>query len=178
MMDILAATNALLIASELKKITPLPPDLTTIQAPPRTAKLARSGMIAYKHKLHKEQDGLCPLCLKQIDLTEKGEGVIDHCHDTGRIRGLLHRSCNAAEGKIANGAGRWGCKSMSYTLILPYLKNLVAYLEREPKNLIYPMHKDADEKADIRRAKAREQRAAIAARKKLALANNKEKHGN
>ena len=125
----------------------------------RVVKLARSMMRSYAHKLLKEQDGLCPLCGKPIDLTIKGEGVIDHDHDSGRIRGLLHRSCNAAEGKISNAAARWGAKSASYADIIPYLKNLVAYLEKPPKNLIYPMHKTPDEKRDLKNAKAREARA-------------------
>lgn len=133
----------------------------------RTVKLARSAMRAYAHKLLKEQDGLCPLCVKPIDLTIKGEGVIDHDHDTGRIRGLLHRSCNAAEGKIANAAARWGAKSSSYADIIEYLRSMVEYLTRAPKNLIYPMHKNADEKKDDRNRKAREARAAIKAKREL-----------
>jgi len=71
------------------------------------------------------QGGLCPLCNKTIDITIKGEGVTDHDHDTGRIRGVLHRSCNAAEGKIANAAARWGAKSAKYSDIIPYLKSIV-----------------------------------------------------
>lgn len=93
--------------------------------------------------------------------------MIDHDHDTGRIRGLLHRSCNAAEGKISNAAARWGAKSASYVDIIPYLKNLVAYLEKPPKNLIYPMHKTADEKKDDRNRKAREARAAVKAKRAI-----------
>jgi len=75
------------------------------------------------------QGGLCPLCGKEIDLTIPREGVIDHDHDTGEIRGVLHRSCNAAEGKIANAAARWGAKSSSYSDIIAYLKSVVQYLE-------------------------------------------------
>ena len=138
--------------------------MSETQTSERVVKLARSMMRSYAHKLLKEQDGLCPLCGKEIDLTTKGEGVIDHDHDTGRIRGLLHRSCNAAEGKISNAAARWGAKSSSYADIIPYLKNLVAYLERPPKNLIYPMHKTPEEKEAAakqkRRVRAVQRRAA------------------
>lgn len=152
---------------------PLPPQ---VPPPKRMQKLARSQMTAYKHKLHKEQNGTCPLCQTQIDLSIKGEGVIDHDHDTGQIRGLLHRSCNAAEGKVANGAGRWGCKSMRYCDIVPYLERLVAYLKKEPKDVLYPMHKTAEEVADLRKLRAKNQRATIAAKRKLARAT-KENHG-
>jgi len=133
----------------------------------RTVKLARSMMRAYAHKMLKEQDGLCPLCGKPIDLGIKGEGVIDHDHDTGRIRGLLHRSCNAAEGKISNAAARWGAKSNSYDAIIPYLENLVVYLRKPARNVIYAMHKTADEKKDDRNRKAREARAAVKAKREL-----------
>lgn len=134
----------------------------------RLVKLARSGMRSHAHRLLKEQGGLCPLCRKPIDLTEKGEGVIDHDHDTGRIRGLLHRSCNASEGKISNAAARWGAKSSKYSDIIPYLQNLVNYLKAEPSNMIYPMHKTPDERKDAAALKRKNARAAVSAKRKLA----------
>lgn len=139
----------------------------TDQPSERTVKLARSMMRSYAHKMLKEQDGLCPLCGKPIDLSIKGEGVIDHDHDTGRIRGLLHRSCNAAEGKISNAAARWGAKSSSYDAIIPYLENLVAYLRKPARNVIYAMHKTPDEKRDARNLAARNARAAVKAKRAL-----------
>lgn len=36
-----------------------------------------------------EQGGLCGLCQKDMKYP-----CVDHDHDTGRIRGLLHRECN------------------------------------------------------------------------------------
>lgn len=116
----------------------------------------------------KDQSGLCPLCRKPIDLKIKGEGVIDHDHDTGRIRGLLHRSCNAAEGKISNAAARWGAKSSSYTAIVPYLEALVAYLKGEPSRWIYPMHKTKDEKHSDALMKRRKAAAELKAKRELA----------
>lgn len=110
---------------------------------------------------------MCPLCKKPIDITIKGEGVTDHDHDTGQIRGILHRSCNAAEGKIANAAARWGCKTSSYSEIVPYLKAVVAYLEQPSTQFIYPMHKTPDEKKDDRNRRAREARAAARAKRAL-----------
>ena len=140
----------------------------------REVKLARTAMRSYVARLLKEQDGLCPLCRKPIDLTEKGEGVLDHDHDSGRIRGVLHRSCNAAEGKISNAAARWGAKSSRYEDIVPYLENLVAYLKTPARPVIYPMHKTKDERMDAQRAKARERAAEVRAKRKLAQAKRKE----
>jgi len=128
-------------------------------------KLPRSMMRAWAARhLKVEQDGKCPLCLEPIDLTIKGEGVIDHDHDTGEIRGVLHRSCNAAEGKIANAAGRWGAGSMAYSAIIPYLENLLAYLKRGGTGMMYPMHKTAEDKKLDRNKAARERRAAAKAK--------------
>lgn len=126
---------------------------------PRTA--LRSFMLRH---LKTVQNGLCPLCGKPIDITIKGEGVTDHDHDTGQIRGILHRSCNAAEGKISNAAARWGAKSSKYEDIIPYLEATVAYLKQPATQFIYPMHKTADEKKDDRNRKAREARAAAKAK--------------
>ena len=140
---------------------------TEIGGAPRFVKVPRTGMRAHAARVLKEQGGVCPLCAKDIDLRIKGEGVLDHDHDTGQIRGVLHRSCNAAEGKISNAAARWGAKSSAYSDIIPYLEALVTYLKRPASNFIYPMHKTADEKKDDRNRKAREARAA--AKAKLAM---------
>lgn len=150
---------------------PVPAVLATEVVPARQrpmTKLTRTAMRPWAaRQLKVVQGGLCPLCRKPIDLTIKGEGVIDHCHQTGEIRGVLHRSCNAAEGKIANAAARWGAKSSSTSAVRDYLASLVEYYDREGAGVIYPMHKTADERKDARNAKLREQRAQ--AKAKLAL---------
>lgn len=99
------------------------------------------------------QGGLCPLCGKPIDYSTPREAVVDHDHDTGEIRGVLHRSCNAAEGKVSNAAGRWGAKSTSYADIVPFLENLVQYLKSTGTGLMYPGHKSPEEAAEAKRVK-------------------------
>jgi len=134
-------------------------------------KVPRTAMRSWAARQLKEQNNLCPLCGKYIDLKIKGEGVIDHDHVTGEIRGVLHRSCNAAEGKISNAAARWGAKSSTRQAVLEYLTSVVAYLSAPGTGYMYPMHKTEDEKRDVRNLKARQQRAN--AKAKLALRANK-----
>lgn len=127
-------------------------------------KLTRSQVRPYAMRLLQQQGGVCPLCQKPIDLTVKGELVLDHCHDTGRVRGALHRSCNSAEGRTANAAGRWGAKSMVYSDIIPWLERLVQYLKQPAQEAIYPTFKTADELRLERNAKERTRRATKKAR--------------
>ncbi|AGZ17269.1 putative DNA endonuclease VII [Proteus phage PM16] len=127
-------------------------------------KITRGQVRSTSLKLLKEQGGLCAVCLKPIDLSIKGEMVLDHSHDTGLIRGVLHRSCNSSEGKVANAAGRWGAKSMDYKDIIQYLKQLIQYLEKEPTNLIYYNHLTEEEKRVQRNTKERKRRAERKAR--------------
>jgi hypothetical protein len=45
-----------------------------------------------------EQDGRCAICAAVLDETPH----IDHCHKTGRVRGLLCRNCNVGLGNFAD----------------------------------------------------------------------------
>ncbi|QJD54797.1 putative DNA endonuclease [Pseudomonas phage MR16] len=148
-------------------------ELPAIQAvpgvTPRTAlkPIPRTNMKAMTVKLLKDQGGLCPLCQCRIDLSIPREGVLDHDHESGEVRGVLHRSCNAAEGKVANAAGRWGAKGMSYTLIVPWLANLLAYYRKDGTGYMYPTHKTPEQKAVAARLKRNSQAAARRATAKV-----------
>lgn len=143
-----------------------------VVAEARMRKLSRAQMPAWKvRQLKIVQEGRCAICGKEVDLTIEREGVVDHNHDTGEIRGVLHRSCNAAEGKIANAAGAWGAKSMKYPDIISFLRNLLAYYDKPGCGMTYPGHKSAEETATLRKNKtniaARERRAKIKAAKAM-----------
>ncbi len=127
-------------------------------------KLTRSQLRPVTMRLLQQQGGICPLCTKPIDLTIKGEAVCDHDHATGRIRGALHRSCNAALGKMDHAIGRWGCKVMDYAAIIAWAKNAIAYYEQEPTDMIYQSHQTEEEKRVAKNAKERRARATRQAR--------------
>lgn len=70
---------------------------------------ARYGitMEDYK-KLHELQKGLCKICERQKQL------MVDHCHKTGKIRGLLCGKCNKGLGHFLDNR--------------EYLKSAIEYL--------------------------------------------------
>lgn len=58
-------------------------------------------------RMHERQGGKCGICFKPIpfDPSVKRQhlAVVDHCHSTGKVRGILCRSCNLM---IGNGRDR------------------------------------------------------------------------
>jgi len=52
-------------------------------------------------ELYNNQKGECPICLGFLELIHP-DTVVDHCHNTGKIRGLLCRKCNMALGLFSD----------------------------------------------------------------------------
>lgn len=52
-------------------------------------------------ELYNAQKGTCPICFGFLELTSP-DTVVDHCHNTGKIRGLLCRKCNMALGLFSD----------------------------------------------------------------------------
>jgi len=50
-------------------------------------------------KLEKAQDGVCAICGGP---PKRGKLCIDHCHETGTIRGLLCHQCNRSIGGLGD----------------------------------------------------------------------------
>lgn len=60
--------------------------------------MTRNDMIA----LHESQNKQCALCDKEVEMfVGKGRGgFVDHCHETGRVRGILCNRCNTVAGHL------------------------------------------------------------------------------
>jgi len=58
---------------------------------------------------------ICPICGREFGVTAYTKPVIDHCHTSGKVRGLICRQCN-----IGLGAFKDNIKSM---------KNAIEYLK-------------------------------------------------
>lgn len=60
------------------------------------------GLSEYRRILE-HQGGCCALCRKPETMVIKGKVAdlaVDHCHDTGVVRGLLCQNCNQGIGKL------------------------------------------------------------------------------
>jgi hypothetical protein len=66
--------------------------------------------------LLEKQQYKCFACTKEHSESKKERLYVDHCHTTGRIRGLLCQGCNFAIGAVKDN--------------IETLKNLIKYLER------------------------------------------------
>lgn len=63
-------------------------------------RLSRHGLTVERYNaMVDEQEGLCAVCACDMAQTAKGP-CIDHCHGSGRVRGLLCVRCNVALGML------------------------------------------------------------------------------
>lgn len=117
-------------------------------------KLKASEVAAYRNLKLQDQGGRCAMCSYPCS-TE--QAVLDHDHETGAVRGVAHRGCNAVEGKIVNSYRRYGVPCLP-----AFLNGLARYHQKHLTNitgLLHPTHKTDDEKRLARNEKARKARA-------------------
>lgn len=71
------------------------------------------------NRMHNEQDGKCGICKRKESRIANDKLTrlsVDHCHSTGKVRGLLCFACNSTLGK--------------YDDKIEFLKSMIDYLER------------------------------------------------
>jgi hypothetical protein len=73
-------------------------------------RLRRHGITNRQYlDLLEAQGGTCALChgdAKGFGVSRRFGLVVDHCHDTGQVRGLLCADCNTALGRFGDNANR------------------------------------------------------------------------
>lgn len=100
-------------------------------------KLRHKDLAGYRKRLLREQKGVCLLCNKKI----LKDPVLDHCHSTGKIRGVLHRQCNSSEGRVSRWASRCGINRDQFLI------NLLRYWSKTfHQNPLHPKHLTAYDK--------------------------------
>jgi hypothetical protein len=85
--------------------------------------------------LCQKQQGICPICCKELNAP-----CLDHHHKkrikgTGQIRGVLCRACNVMLGKIENNCVRY---SIAQEGLPAVLRNMATYLEQPHLPYIHP----------------------------------------
>lgn len=117
-----------------------------------------------------KQNWKCPLCLKKINpavVGHRSDYCLDHNHETGEIRGVLHRSCNSGEGKVLNATGRWIAGKVDYAEVIPALERLLAYYKGAGTGMMYPDHKTPEQQHLANLKKRRESAARTRATKAM-----------
>lgn len=117
-------------------------------------KLKSSLVKSTRLQLLEAQGYTCAIC--KLPCTED-QAVLDHNHEHGYVRAVLHRGCNAFEGKILSMAKRMGVKDVNNFLV-----GMMEYHQKhavDQTGLIHPTHFTPEEKAERRKAKAKRARA-------------------
>ena len=107
-----------------------------------------------KKKLIEDQDGICPLCERSLKSMDMSNVIVDHDHESGRIRAALCRNCNGIEGKIKKQAIR--CSSLEgYIYWLRRLSKYLDFHQLNPGNYLHPTHRTPEEKKKLKNKRAR-----------------------
>lgn len=121
-------------------------------------RLSAAGLASWRAKTLATQGGMCALCGESVSA---GEAVGDHDHTTGKMRGVLHRGCNAMLGHLENNRPRH--KLTNTARFAKFLAGVLPYLSRKlPDDTpVYPTYRTADEKRQLYNMRARRARAAL-----------------
>ena len=108
-------------------------------------KLKYKDIRMIKIALTNNQNGICAICYRDLSKLKSRDICLDHNHDTGRIRAVLCRSCNAIEGKVHRMWIRYGLRKaeIDYKNFLLALKEYAYYPETQ---FIHPKYKTKEEK--------------------------------
>ena len=120
-------------------------------------KMTRGDRPKVIKELMVKQNGLCPICGKDLTRVATSNLAVDHDHTTGVIRALIHKGCNGLEGKLLRLLRTWG-KAKGQHEAIEILKRVIRFweLHSTPQtDIIYYNHKTAAEKRAAYNAKRR-----------------------
>ena len=117
-----------------------------------TKRVTNAELVKIRTQLKAKQGGKCAMC--KTTFTRNQVACVDHCHDTGVIRGVLCRNCNRAEGKIRTIAV--SCKRMRpyFEWLKDYMRYMIIH-QTPQTTWIHPKFKTDAEKRNDRNYRAR-----------------------
>ena len=99
----------------------------------------------------RQQHGICPICKKHVPLSA---AVLDHDHDTGHIRAVLHRQCNQVEGRVRS----WCTRTGTGVRFEDILKGILEHIQKDhTMNPLHPSHMTEQER-EIKRLRKHQKR--------------------
>lgn len=116
-------------------------------------KLKQREIKSFREEQLIRQENKCGLCGEHLPLEE---AVLDHDHKTGALRRVLHRNCNVMLGKIENAMV---FNRIDLGRLSKIAHHLICYIVADPcSEMLHPTYKTADEKAELRKKRARARR--------------------
>lgn len=103
-------------------------------------KLKPKDIPLIRSKILKIQQNKCAICGRKNLVF-----CLDHDHETGRIRGVLCRSCNTVEGKLRKAFIRYGLRKAN-VLYIAWIQNLICYYSYAQYKYVHPKHKEKKNK--------------------------------
>ena len=104
-------------------------------------KLKQSEIKPFRQRQLIKQNNCCSLC---GDPVAENQAVLDHCHKTGVLRGVLHRGCNSLLGKIENTMPR---SLVDINRLANISKNLIKYLTADAvSEFLHPTYLTQEER--------------------------------
>ena len=137
-------------------------------------KLKHSELEELREKLLDRQGHRCAICQcsfiegyyhhQKKKVLPKHKPCLDHCHKTGKIRGVLCSGCNSVEGKVIKGVERYHTNitisdTSAMCNFLQGLANYYSWHSVDRLNLIHPTFKTEEEKRLLKNKRARDKRA-------------------
>lgn len=124
-------------------------------------RISRSDVAIVRDHLLGKQGFKCAVCGTSLRGTARGGATLDHCHDTGVIRGVLCRSCNGGEGKVKNSAIRYGGGKEKWRKWLTDLLGYLSFHSAPRTPFLHPTWETAEEKRVTKNLVAKKKRAKL-----------------
>lgn len=119
-------------------------------------RLKTTEVALIREKISAQQGHKCAACGAPLKGRGAKKAALDHCHTTGKIRGVLCLNCNGMEGKLNNIARRAMKDDPD-----GWIERILAYRRKTHYPLLHPTHKTDAEKRARKNKLARERRARL-----------------